>query len=111
MPERMTLENLHPDIINSEKMAGRKTVGVINPSRGLFGEKEEEDLVDIIYECNMDWCKIPRPHTHQALYGPKLIHFSDDCINCGQSKYRNCACYSPRGEEELDRRHYTLYAD
>lgn len=110
----MSLDNLHPDIIESEAKIGRKTVGVINPSPGLWEDGPlYDDLITIVYECNLSTCSRAGAanHTHHALYGPKMLHFSDDCINCGKSKYNYCVCYEPRNIEQVDKNHYTLYAD
>ena len=119
----MTIDALHPDIVRSER--GRETVGVIDPSPGLFGGDPVEGLVTVAYACppgarcgghgcDCEWHAHPEDrHTHHALYGHQTIHFADDCAECGKFKHspRDGHEYSPRGVEEIDSSHYELYAD
>ena len=66
----MTLETLHPDILESEQEIGRKTIKVIDPGASVWGETIE-GLITIVYECTTEWCRqgITYPHTHEAIYG------------------------------------------
>jgi len=106
--------DIHPDIVRAETEHPHGTGNIIrvySPGTSYFGDKVEH-TVTIEYECN---CNHGRPgiHHHDALYGPRVVHFSDDCVNCGIHKYASHAGheYVPMGEEVLDMEHMTLYAD
>lgn len=108
--------DLHVDIVEAETIYPHGTGNIIkiySPGRGVFGDSVEH-TVTIEYECD---CGLGRPrgslHSHDALYGPRVVHFSDDCANCGIHKYASHKGheYIPMGEEVLDMEHMTLYAD
>lgn len=115
----MTLDTLHPDITRIVTESKRKALSIIDPSPGLWGGDPIEGLITIVYQCDCDpkYRSLQPGHTvnseHHMLFGPRVIHFSDDCKNCGQSRYRKHEghTYEEMGKEELDREHYTLYAD
>lgn len=112
-----TMDNLHPDIIESEMQRRSKgysdrIVSVTDPSIGILGDTPEDGIVNVEYNCTDKNCsQYPKPHTNLATYGPEIIHSYDDCKNCGVSRWRFCACYEPRNEEELDWSHFELYGD
>lgn len=111
---RMTVETLHPDIVKSEALSQRKSLEVIDPSPGIFGNTPIEGLVTVIYECECRYnMHLGIPHTHAALYGPRILQFANDCKVCLKDKWSNHGGheYTPIGVESTDPDHYELYAD
>lgn len=113
--ERMTLTNLHPDIVRIEGETGRLDfiTEVIHPSAGIWGGEKKEELVTLVYACKCEYGPAG-VHHHQALYGPKIISFPDSCKVCNNLvKWSTHEGHEaiPVGEEILDRSHYELYAD
>ena len=105
---------LHPDIVAAERRSPHgKIVEVINPSPGLWGGEPIDGLVTLVYECS-DEHPPYKPHTHHALYGPRIVSFPDSCRHCGKIKMW-CEGkdheYEAIGHEVIDREHMELYAD
>lgn len=110
------IETLHPDIAAAERQYPHgPIVEVIDPSPGMFGGEPINGLVTLVYQCvNDEWHKDLAPHTHQALYGPEIVHFADSCKTCGKlEKYfkHEDHTFEAYGKEVLDMNHRTLYAD
>ena len=109
----MTLETLHPDIVEDLKESERKALEILDPGIGVWGAPVEHTIT-VVYECSCGYHPtLETPHSHHALYGPVIKQFKSDCRVCKKSSWARHTKhqYVPVEIEILDSRHYQLYAD